>query len=58
MYDGPWSGVLETNWCEVESSLSQIIVVLSDTVTFVGTIGFWLSLFVAPGFMVIVKMLS
>ena len=58
MFDGPWSGVSEINWCVIESSLSQIIVVPSDTVTFVGDIGFWLSLFVTPGFMMIVRMLS
>jgi hypothetical protein len=44
MFDGPWSGVLDTIRCGVESSLSQIIVDPSDTVVFLGAIGFWLGL--------------
>ena len=47
MFDGPLSGVPDTIRCGVESLLSQIIVDPSDTVVFLGVIGFWLALFVA-----------
>jgi hypothetical protein len=58
MFDGPWSGVPNTIRCGEESLLSQIIVDPSDRDVFLGDIGFWLALFVAPGFIVIVELLS